>query len=245
MGDLKGKLGGLVTAIKKGAETIADNVEANAQRRSWKKQILNKMYPAVVMKFAKEKNLKPMNLVTTGNASLEDYKEEIIQNVKLVELVEYCHRKNIPIRDITNEIDRATAKREYEVAAKKGNIEEKVKAVTDSIIKFNPAQNYSFELPYQTELIGWLKANFPDAVIEKQRGSSRPDIVIEGIAIEVKGPTREQDLQTIADKCMRYSINFKKGIIIVLFNVYVNSYMYNEWSEGIRRTYPKVIIIKK
>lgn len=245
MGDWKGILGGIGTAIGNGVQTVADEAKRRAQIVSWKKQILGIMYPGTIMNLAREKNLKPMSLVITGNATLEDYKEEIIQKVKLKDLIEYCQRKNIPIREITDKIDKADAEKEYDEATKNGNIEGKVKEVADLIMAFNPSQDYSFELPYQTELVGWLKAKFPEAVIEKQRGSSRPDIVIGGIAIEVKGPTREQDLQTIADKCLRYPTYYKEGIIIVLFNVYVNSYRYKDWSDGLKRAHPEIIVIKK
>lgn len=81
--------------------------------------------------------------------------------------------------------------------------------------------------------------------MEKQRGSSRPDIVIGGIAIEVKGPTRDKDLKTIADKCMRYSQYYKQGLIVVLFDTDVNPYMYKEWFEGLKKTHPQVVVIKK
>ena len=91
----------------------------------------------------------------------------------------------------------------------------------------------------------YLKEKFPKTSIEEQRGSSRPDIVIEGIAIEVKGPTFESDLKTISDKCMRYRQSFSQGMIIVLFNVHVNQYHFNEWYNGMKNTFPDVKVIKK
>ena len=237
-----GTLGDRLKGIGKG---IVDKAKRRAQIVSWKKQILTVMFPNIVMEFAQEKNLKPPSLILLGNATLEDYKEEIILRVTLNDLIVYCHRRNIPIRKITDQIDKAKAEEEYEEATENGNIDEKVKEVADFIMKFNPSQDYPFELPYQTELVGWLKSKFPEAVIEEQRGSSRPDISIGGIAIEVKGPTRDQDLQTLADKCLRYPTYYKEGIIIVLFNVYVNSSRYNDWSEGFKLKHPQIIVIKK
>jgi hypothetical protein len=242
MGAWKDRLKGLGTAIGNGVQTVAEEARRRAQIASWKKQILAIMYPDIVMDLAHERNLKPMSLIINGNATLEDYKEEIILKVTLDELITYCHRRRVPIRKITDEIDKDKAGTEI---IDNPNVDENVKEVAAFIEKFNPSQDYTFELPYQTELVGWLKSRFPEAVIEKQRGSSRPDIVIRGIAIEVKGPTREQDLQTIADKCLRYSIYFKEGIIIVLFNVDVNPHRYKDWSEGLKRTHPQIIVIKK
>ena len=78
-----------------------------------------------------------------------------------------------------------------------------------------------------------------------QRGSSRPDIVVNNIAIEIKGPTSQRDLNSIQSKCMRYSQHFNNKIIIVLFNVQLNQRYYEEWKKGTRKTYPDAIIKKK
>jgi len=91
-------------------------------------------------------------------------------------------------------------------------------------------------------LVDHIKAVFIDARIEVQTGSSRPDIVIQNIAIEVKGPTYSKDLQTIADKLMRYSQHYDT-VIVVLFNVQVNERRYSEWERGIRNTFGDVWII--
>lgn len=151
----------------------------------------------------------------------------------------------MPIRDITEKIDKYSEEQAVKKLSENANVDEMVKEVTNAIKNFKPSQNYKSELPYQAELVGWLKPEFPDAVIEKQRGSARPDIVIGDIAIEVKGPTRDKDLVTIADKCMRYSSHFKQGIIIVLFNVFVNQYRYKDWLEKLKETFPQAVVIKK
>lgn len=61
----------------------------------------------------------------------------------------------------------------------------------------------------------------------------------------MKGPTRDKELVTIADKCLRYSKYFRQGIIIVLFNVSVNQYRYKDWLEKLTDIFPQVIVIKK
>jgi len=124
---------------------------------------------------------------------------------------------------------------------------EKEKLINQVILEINnfkPSRKYSSEFPYQIELVGYLKHKFPSADIEKQKGSSRPDIVVEDVAIEVKGPTRTGDLQTIADKCMRYYQHFGE-LIIVLFEVGVYEPRYEEWKKGIKNTFPNVKIIRK
>lgn len=120
-----------------------------------------------------------------------------------------------------------------------------INRIITSIREFKESRKYKNEYEYQLELQGWLKSKFIDSEIEMQIGSSRPDIVInKTIAIEVKGPTRSQDLATVVDKCLRYLTHFKE-LIIVLFDVDVSEKRYNEWRDAIDRHHPNVKIIKK
>lgn len=132
-------------------------------------------------------------------------------------------------------------KKEDEEAKEK---EKLVNQIVGEIGDFKQSQNYRDEFPYQIELVGFLKSKFSNADIEQQKGSSRPDIVVGDVAIEVKGPTRTADLKTIADKCMRYCQHFKE-LIIVLFEVDVYERRYEEWEKGMKNTFPNVKIIRK
>ncbi|RLI32506.1 hypothetical protein DRO51_01670 [Candidatus Bathyarchaeota archaeon] len=116
--------------------------------------------------------------------------------------------------------------------------------VVKAIRKFEPSRRYKNEFGYHTELQGYLKSHFPDSRVELKTGSSRPDIVISDIAIEVKGPTTRRDLQTIPDKIIRYSRYYSK-IIIVLFEPKVNPRFLREWLKGLKEThFPRVKAIK-
>jgi len=117
-----------------------------------------------------------------------------------------------------------------------------VNRLTGHIKAFRPLRDYASEWDYHRELQIHIKAVFSDARIEVQTGSSRPDIVVQNVAIEVKGPTYSKDLQTIADKLMRYSQHYDT-VIVVLFNVQVNERRYSEWERGIRNTFGDVRII--
>lgn len=122
--------------------------------------------------------------------------------------------------------------------------EKLVNQVVGKIEDFKQCRNYHDEFSYQIELVGWLKSEFPNADIEQQKGSSRPDIVVRDVAIEVKGPTRTADLRTIADKCMRYCQHYKE-LIVVLFEVDASERRYEEWERGMKNTFPNVKIIRK
>ena len=106
---------------------------------------------------------------------------------------------------------------------------------------FHPARNFGREIRYQDELYGYLLGKLGKGVtIEKQRNRSRPDIVVGNIAIEVKGPTTNPGLATIADKIARYRLYFS-GIVCVLFDVQDETH-YQEWLKGIRN--PTVVFIR-
>lgn len=124
------------------------------------------------------------------------------------------------------------------------------KLLNDLLIEikgFKPLRNYNSEQPYQVELAGFLKKTYPNLNIEETKWFARPDILVEDIAIEIKWPTTEQWLATIADKIMKY-LKYRNYIVIVLFNVKVNESYYNEWKDLINSHFNhciwKVFIIK-
>ena len=116
--------------------------------------------------------------------------------------------------------------------------------VVNAIEGFEPSQKWEREDGYHGELQGWLKKEFPQSRVEIQRGSSRPDILIDEIAIEVKGPTGLNALESCANKCMRYLEHFEAGLIIVLFDVFVKGRYYEEWRAAMSRQYPDVVVIR-
>jgi len=222
--------------IVRGVSTIASAAQKKVRNAQRKSQILDRMYPGVIRKLAYDKGLKPQ-AISGGRPTIDDYKRSVILNVPLEELIEFANKKGVPIRDITVKIDREVAELEVKELSKHANISDEFKEVIKSIMDFQPLKNYRSEYPYQAELTQWLRSRFPKTNIEVQRGSSRPDIAISGIAIEIKGPTEYKDLDTIASKCMRYSKYFKRGIIIVLFTVRVKRDYYQEWVERIKETH--------
>lgn len=116
--------------------------------------------------------------------------------------------------------------------------------IIESVKKFEPSKKYGHEFGYHTELQGWLKSNFPSAKVELQTGASRPDIVIDNIAIEVKGPTDNRALDTLATKCLKYS-HYYPHLVIVLFEPIFSESNYSEIVKGIKKYFPSVEVIKK
>ena len=93
------------------------------------------------------------------------------------------------------------------------NLESKIKA-------FKPLKKYTKEELYQTQLSGYLQNEYPDLEIEKTIEYSRPDIIIDNIAIEIKGPTNMSGLKTIPDKINKY-LPKRDYLFIVLFDIQV------------------------
>lgn len=117
--------------------------------------------------------------------------------------------------------------------------------VSNEIENFVPFKKYKTEEPYQIDLARYLEKKFKNIKIELTRSSARPDIIVENdLAIEVKGPTYDHDLQTIADKCLRYPQYFKKGLIIVLFDIHVSDKRYDDWFFGMKKHFPSIRVVK-
>ncbi len=116
--------------------------------------------------------------------------------------------------------------------------------VVKSIKEFKPSKNYASEEGYHAELYGWLKAYFKNAKTEEQIGSSKPDISISNIAIEVKGPTDDNAVNTLPTKCLKYLKHYN-SLIFVLFNPHFSENNFREIAQGIKKFHPGVIIIRK
>lgn len=116
--------------------------------------------------------------------------------------------------------------------------------IIESIDKFQPTRKWGNEDSYHKELLGWMKQPFPQIKYELQTGSSRPDLVIANIAIEIKGPTDDNALNTLATKILKYS-HYYDIIIIVLFEPMFSERNYREIKKGIERTYSHVYVIRK
>lgn len=169
----------------------------------------------------------------------------LIERTTVDDIIEFAKRNKVPIKDL---LDKIESEREVE------SLEEKDPLTTDdpvynevcnAINTFSPLSKYDNELPYHIDLARYLKERFPSTKIEFQRSSSRPDIVVDGIAIEVKGPTDQRDLDTIPSKCIRYPQYFKRGLIIVLFDLQTTDRYYDDWKGGLKSTFPNVNIFKK
>ena len=228
----------------------------------WKETILRRFYEGALKQFCREAGVsvseKRWTTATSrrGTRYKREYThyftyEELINRVKasarLDTIIDFAKRKKVPIREVESEIDKYYANKDFVENQDSDSIDdEKYKQVLDFIHKFNPIiDNYPNELPYQIDLARYLMQYFPETKVELQKGSARPDIIIDNIAIEIKGPTWENGLQSIADKCLRYPQYFERGFIIVLFDVKVTNRFFNDWSNGIKQKFPEVIILKK
>ena len=229
--------------IVKGASLIKDGTTKKIQIIRWKEQILRRMT------FKLLKILCHENHISTESATFNELVAKVKLYVKLDKIISFAKRNQVNIRDIIQDID--TKKSEWQIKElTEEDIEQSQSLLTEiqkSILEFIPLRKYFEEILYQDTLATHLRTKLSgsEVVIERQKGSSRPDIVVDNIAIEIKGPTNRQALDSVPSKCMRYKNHFPGGLIVVLFDVQVNDYYYNEWETSLKRTYPDVIVIRK
>lgn len=106
---------------------------------------------------------------------------------------------------------------------KKEKFPQLILEIEEKIRGFKPLRSYNYEETYQIELAWYLKNNYPNLDIEKSIDYSRPDIIIDNIAIEIKWPTNMQALKTIPDKINSY-LPKRDFLFIVLFNINIIDY---------------------
>lgn len=234
--------------IFKSAKSIVEKTQKSLRTDSRKSKIIDRIERRLVVKLALEKGLLSRR-VSKKYQTDDDLRSTIHKKVSLEDLIKFADSNRVPIRDIKDEIAREIEKEEAKRIIEDESIDEEFKEVYNHIILFKPFSRYKREYMYQAELGQFLRGRFPDTELEVQREASRPDIVVNGIAVEVKGPTTERELQTIADKCLRYPSHFRKGLIIVLFSVSVTSTYYTDWEKGLmdtlRKLGTKVEVIRK
>jgi len=261
------KLGGLLKkvgkGIVKGVKTIADVPAKKIQIQQWKDQILRRMNEDELHRLCREKNIATKTTKSdfeenerTGEIHWKEYDynytyDELVGRIKyrvsLDDIISYAKRNLIDVREILGKIEHK--KSEWKVKEITETMKESgstlMLELEKAIHEFKPLRQYNEEENYQDNLASFLQSRFPDTDIEIERGSTRPDIVVEGIAIEIKGPTLDIGLISISDKCMRYPQYFHHGLICVLFDVRVYPQRYEDWVRGMKNTYPDVIVIKK
>lgn len=246
MPDWKGTLRGAAAAagkgLAKGTRALADGVEQTARHAAWKKTLLARMSDRQALEMGKRLGVRPSDLLNEDIKGA-DYRSSLLLRAKLSDMVQYAKTHGVRVDDIEAGLNGEQRDREIRHYERQG-VTDLAGQIADTIATFQPSRAYEYELPYQVELKGYLTPHFPSARIEEARGSARPDICIGDVAIEVKGPTRDRDLQTVADKCMRYVNHFPGGLIVVLFGVEVSENRYADWLRGIQKTFPNVFVIR-
>lgn len=250
-------VGTLGRGVVKGVKKLVRYSKKQRQIRKWKDSILRRMKLSHLKNlcFEQKVSIKKTELREDKNGELywkelNCTKRDLVSRLKnrasLKTIISFAQHYHIRIKDVL--VDRENKMRDWELK----KLDDKTKKdrtnfllqLEKAIREFIPMRHYDKELPYQDTLASVLRKEFPSTRIEVSRGSTRPDIVVRGVAIEIKGPTGMKDLQTIADKCLRYPQYYPRGMICVLFNVTVSDQLYTDWLKGMKRDYSEVIVIK-
>ncbi|MCJ7655531.1 MAG: hypothetical protein MUO97_09605, partial [Dehalococcoidia bacterium] len=116
--------------------------------------------------------------------------------------------------------------------------------IIDRINSFNVPSPGRKENYYHQTLFQWLKSEFPNAEFEKTIGRARIDIVIGDIAIEVKRPTRNSDLDDLPNK-ISY-LQYCKKLICVLFERDYNDSEFDRIANHMKQLRPnKIFFVQK
>ncbi len=243
----KGGLSKVGKGIAKATETVAKEAGKNLRTMHRKDVILGRMGNKQVYSMANHYGIRPQPDMFDGSRpTISDYESAIKWKLSLSEIIRYAKRNGIFVRDVEIKMDDEQSSESINEMRKKGLIKEGLMDEVINVIRaFKPFKRYNSEYPYQIELGQFLKQKFPMTDIEKQKGSSRPDIIVGDVAIEVKGPTYKEGLDSILSKCVRYPNHYKGGLIVVLFTPRVTYRYYNDWLAGMKRTFPEVVVIKK
>jgi len=115
--------------------------------------------------------------------------------------------------------------------------------VCKAIEKYEPPPRHStIEIAYHWALFEYLRNKFPSNKVgleTRTEDGARPDITIDHIAIEVKGPTGANDLDTLIAKCWKFSQHYK-NIIFVLFAPKYRPQKLDQVKAEIRKRYPEI-----
>lgn len=226
----------------------------------WKSRILRSFYEGTIKQLCREQGISTMEKRWTTAVSrkgtryqrqytyyftYEELVATLMKYVSLQKILDFAKKKGVPVHDVELEIDQYYSKKNHiEKPTAIPQINDGVfNQILEKIDQFKPLLPfYPNELSYQLDLGRYLLQYFPSTKLEQQRSSARPDIVINDIAIEIKGPTYEDGLRSIADKCLRYPLYFEKGLIIVLFDVKITSRYIDDFKKGLQNKFPHVVI---
>lgn len=112
--------------------------------------------------------------------------------------------------------------------------EEAFYRVVDTIKALKYYPTFREERPYHSMVYGYLIGKGFDVKWEVGTGGSRPDLVVDGVAIEIKGPTDAMALQTLSHKVMKYS-NHYHFLVVVLFDCICSKYTLDETLVGLAK----------
>jgi hypothetical protein len=130
------------------------------------------------------------------------------------------------------------------VVVKPSDVDLLLARVLDEIMAYKAPRRFSSEDLYQMGLHGALQTKFGSARIEFAGKRGRPDIEIEKVAIEIKGPTGLSQLNDLPIKANDY-LRDHEHLVLVLFDVQVPQATYESKVEWMKHYPGRVHVIRK
>lgn len=115
--------------------------------------------------------------------------------------------------------------------------------VCDTIRQYRPPKTgiITAGIGFHTALYEYLRSKYGEKVkfAPHMQSGIKPDIVIDDIAIEVKGPTGANELDNLISKCANWSDDYKK-IIFVLFAPSYRQQTLEQKKSIIKKRFPEI-----
>jgi len=124
-------------AIAGNAKTALRAVQENIKDSSRKRQIVDKMYARTIRELAHQRGLRPEKFFDE-KPTIDDYKDAIVSDMSLEELIDFAKKKRIDIRDVTEQIDQEISNKEQKRLEEDPSTCNEFKSIAKCIRDFRP-----------------------------------------------------------------------------------------------------------
>jgi hypothetical protein len=109
---------------------------------------------------------------------------------------------------------------------------------------YSPTTVYPDSERYRAEMGAYLRENLSGHTVEVHDHWSKPPIVIDTIAVDVKGPADDHALETLSTNCLQYARSYR-SLIVVLFDRRFSSDHYDDMIAKLEGIFQNVTVILK
>jgi hypothetical protein len=129
---IKGLGSSAAKALAAGAKNVLSATQEQLKESNRKKQIVEKMYAGTIMELARQRGLHPETFFD-DKPTIDDYKDSIVSNMSLKELIEFANKKRIDIRDVQDSINQDVVKKERKKLEENTSLSDEFKEIANCV----------------------------------------------------------------------------------------------------------------